>query len=160
MNITIEKVTEESKDILFRLLQFALYDGSQYIDNEINSDGVFEYTYFDAYFTDPNRSAYFIKLDEKLAGFVMINDYVKTLNTALDKCIAEFLVMPYYRKLGIGKKAAFLAFDLFDGGWETMPMTNNEGANKFWHKTVNEYTNGDYETKMFEGEEVLVFKRK
>lgn len=33
MDYQLERVSIDNKDILFNLLQFALYDGSQYIDN-------------------------------------------------------------------------------------------------------------------------------
>ena len=57
MNYEIVKVMLDDKDKLYKLLQFALYDGSQYIDNDINDDLVFEYNWFDNYFTDSDRSA-------------------------------------------------------------------------------------------------------
>ncbi len=61
MNIKLEKVEENKKEILYRLLEFALYDGSNYIDNDMENDGVFPYKYFDSYFTDDDRESYFIK---------------------------------------------------------------------------------------------------
>ena len=38
MNYEIVNVNKEDKEKLYRLLQYALYDGSQYIDNDINED--------------------------------------------------------------------------------------------------------------------------
>ena len=61
MEYQLEKVTLDKKEILYNLLQFALYDGSQYIKNELNEKGMFNYTWFDNYFTDLDREAYFIK---------------------------------------------------------------------------------------------------
>lgn len=54
-------VIKEEKEKLYKLLQYALYDGSQYIDNGINDDCIFEYKWFNNYFTDKDRNAYFIK---------------------------------------------------------------------------------------------------
>ena len=93
MNIKIEKVEENKKEILYRLLEFALYDGSYHIDNEMENDGVFKYKYFDLYFTDKTREAYFIKYNKKLVGFAMINKHLKVLEKKDDNyCIAEFLI--------------------------------------------------------------------
>ena len=36
MNYILEKVTLDKKEVLHNLLQFALYDGSKYIKNELN----------------------------------------------------------------------------------------------------------------------------
>ena len=43
MNIQLKKVKDNEKDILYRLLQFALYDGSLYIDNKINNNATTRY---------------------------------------------------------------------------------------------------------------------
>lgn len=47
MNYKIVDVKQEEKDKLHKLLQYALYDGSQYINNDINEDCIFEYKWFD-----------------------------------------------------------------------------------------------------------------
>ena len=61
MNYQIVEVTKKDKEKLYRLLQYSLYDGSQYIDNNIDENCLFEYKWFDNYFTDEDRNAYFIK---------------------------------------------------------------------------------------------------
>ena len=38
MDFKLEKVEPKDKEKLYRLLQFALYDGSQYIDNDTNKE--------------------------------------------------------------------------------------------------------------------------
>ena len=54
MNYTLDKVTLDKKEILYSLLQFALYDGSQYIENNLNENAKFQYKWFNNYFTDGN----------------------------------------------------------------------------------------------------------
>ena len=92
MKYEIVDVTLKDKEKLYKLLQFVLYDGSQYIDNDINDNLVFEYNWFDNYFTDNDRNAYFIKSDNKYLGMVMVNENLKFNNKG--KCVAEFLIMP------------------------------------------------------------------
>ena len=43
MNYTLDKVTLDKKEILYSLLQFSLYDGSQYIENNLNENAKFQY---------------------------------------------------------------------------------------------------------------------
>ena len=112
----IIKVKLEEKDILYRLLQLALYDGSYYIDNIINNQGIFEYKYFEDYFLDETRDKYFIKYNGKLAGFVLINENNKF--NSQGKTIAEFLILPPYRRKHLGKEAAIKAFELYPGTWK------------------------------------------
>ena len=52
MNYEMIDVKQQEKEKLYKLLQYALYDGSQYIDNDVNEECIFEYRWFDNYFTD------------------------------------------------------------------------------------------------------------
>ena len=155
MNYEIVEVKENEKDKLYRLLQYALYDGSQYINNQIDEDCIFEYEWFDKYFTDPNRYTYFIKDGNKFLGMVMVNENLKFNKSG--KCIAEFLIMPIYRRNHIGKKVAFDVFDMFKGDWEVQPMENNPIAYSFWKHVINDYTKGNYITKNDGIEDVFIF---
>ena len=145
MDYQLEKVVIEKKDTLFNLLQFALYDGSQYIQNELNENAKFNYTWFDNYFTDLNIEAYFIKSDDKYLCFVMINENLKF--NKLGKSIAEFLIMLQYRRNHIGKKVAMKIFDMYHGIWEVEPIEGSEQAYYFLKNTIEQYTNNKYELK-------------
>jgi predicted acetyltransferase len=128
MNIFLEKVKEENKDILFRLLQYSLYEESANDLNEINEDAIFEYEYFNSYFTDDDRDAYFIReLDtNKILGFAMINTYMQVFESG--HSIAEFMVIPKYRRNHIGEKVAFELFDKYRGNWGISPSCNSDSA--------------------------------
>lgn len=143
MNYYIEKVKKNDASILFRLLQFALYDGSQYIDNEITNEGIYEYKWFDNYFSDNDRDAFFIKSnDNKIIGFVMINSNMKLSN--IGHSIAEFLIFPKYRRKHIGKKIALEILSIYRGIWEIEPISNNDTAYYFWENVVKTYTNNNF----------------
>ena len=79
MEIILEKVEISQKDILFRLLQYSLFEESLNDQNEMNNEAIFEYEWFENYFIDTEREAYFIreKRTNKLLGFAMINTYVQ-----------------------------------------------------------------------------------
>ena len=158
MNYEIVKVTLDEKDKLYKLLQYALYDGSQYIDNDINEDCIFEYTWFNNYFTDSDRNAFFIKNGNEYLGMAMVNENLKFNNSG--KCIAEFLIMPKYRRYHIGKNVAYSIFDMFKGDWEIQPMENNPIAYSFWKNIINEYTNGEYVIKNDGTEDIFIFNNK
>ena len=61
MEAYLSEVKKEQKDILYRLLQYSLFEESENDLNEMNHEAVFEYKYFDLYFTDEDRYAYFIR---------------------------------------------------------------------------------------------------
>lgn len=137
----LEEVSSKDKNILFKLLQYSLFEESETDLNEMNSNAEFDYKYFDKYFTDNDRFAYFIKeeISGKLLGFAMINQHTEVVPNGWS--IAEFLIIPKYRRLGIGKKVAFELFDKFDGDWEVSPSFGSKKALAFWEKTISEYCN-------------------
>ena len=126
MKVYLSLVKKEEKDILYRLLQYSLFEESESDLNEMNEDAIFEYKYFDAYFTDDERYAYFIreKESDKLLGFAMINQYTQKFENG--HSIAEYLVIPKYRRNKIGKNVAFEIFNKFQGNWEISPSYNND----------------------------------
>lgn len=140
--IRLDKVLLEEKELLFRLLQFALYDGSLYNTNNIGEDGLFPYKWFDNYFTDDDRDAFFIREDDKIVGFVMINQFMKKCDNG--HSVAEFLVLPEYRRNHIGKKVAYLVFEMFPGNWEVEPIEESNEACRFWENVVVNYTNNKF----------------
>ena len=155
MNIYLDRVKEDKKDTLYRLLEYSLFEESLNDGNEMNEEAIFEYKYFDSYFTDKDRDAFFIreKGTNKLLGFVMINTHMEIKEKG--HSIAEFMVIPKYRRNKIGKKIAFMCFDMYDGIWEISPSKDSEKAYQFWKHVIDEYTNNNYEHI----NEIFVFKK-
>lgn len=151
MDIVLEKVKECKKDTLFRLLQYSLFEESVSDHNDMNEDALFEYPWFEKYFTEEGREAYFIKEKEtdRLLGFVMVNDYVQ--KCSFGHSIAEFMVLPKFRRNKIGKQAAVICFDMHNGKWEVSPSYGSEQAYLFWKNVIDEYTgnNNKYEDGIF-----------
>ena len=79
MNIMLCKVTEDEKEILYRLLQYSLFEESISDLNEMNENAIFEYKWFEHYFTDQNREAYFIK-DEKSGKLLNLGEMRTLIN--------------------------------------------------------------------------------
>ena len=79
MDIYLDKVSADKKDTLYRLLQYSLFEESATDGNEMTDDAIFEYKWFDRYFTEPDRLAFFIREQNsnKLLGFAMINTYTE-----------------------------------------------------------------------------------
>ena len=158
MDYEIIKVAKKDKEKLYRLLQYALYDGSQYVDNYLNADCVFDYNWFDNYFTDKDRDAFFVKKDNEYIGMCMVNEYLQINKQG--KSVSEFLILPKYRRNHIGKRVAYDIFEMYRGDWEVQPMENNPGAYNFWKNIINEYTNGNYKIEKNSKEDIFIFNSK
>jgi predicted acetyltransferase len=144
MNITIEQITIEEKEILRNLLEKYDYEFSQYDSRDVNKLGLYGYDYLDHYWVENNRYAYFIKVDNNLAGFIMVNDYPE-INIKTNYTISEFFVMYKYRRLGIGKYVVNHILNKFKGKWQLKYHPRNIVSENFWIKIINEYTKGKYE---------------
>lgn len=78
--------------------------------------------------------------------------------SAPDFRMAEFFVARPYRRLGIGQSAVALILDRFAGLWEVQEYLRNPGAVKFWRHVIADYTRGDYEERVANGEVRQTFR--
>ncbi len=145
MEIKLEEVKADKKEVLFRLLQYSLYEESLGDQSDLNEDALFDYPWFERYFTEEEREAYFIREcgTDRLLGFVMINTYVQ--RCSYGHSIAEFMILPKFRRNHIGKKAAFQCFGKHEGNWEVSPAYGSEQAYLFWKNVINGYTDGNHQ---------------
>lgn len=126
------------------------YDFSEFSNSDLDENGRYGYKYLDNYWQEENRHPFFIKVDDKLAGFVLVNKHTYLSDDA--NAIAEFFILKKYRRGGIGSNAAKQIFDMFPGKWEVTQTNQNKDAQKFWNKVVNEYTNGNYKEVVLDNE--------
>ncbi len=68
----------------------------------------------------------------------MINQYLQKIKTG--HAIAEFLILPRFRRQGIGKEVAKRCFKMHPGNWEVGPAKDSEAAHKFWKNVIDEVT--------------------
>lgn len=139
----ISLVTKEEKEILARLLELYQYDFSEFDAMDVDERGMYGYPYLDNYWTEENRYAYFIKIDNKLAGFAMVCGHCYVSDDTDTLFMAEFFVMKKYRKQGVGKEAASEVLKMHPGKWELTVHPNNPGALVFWKKTAEAVACGE-----------------
>lgn len=150
LNIEILQATVDQKPILRNLMQYYKYDTSEYTLADPNPFGQFDYNYLDHYWTEhgmksEGRTAYLVKVNGQLAGFALVNNFDLGLKCRDDaRNIAEFFIMRKWRRLGVGKAAAFTLFNCFQGQWEVKQERENQIAQRFWEAAIREYTNGNY----------------
>lgn len=143
MNIKIIPVDKTQSSVLRQLMELYDYDFSEFTKEDINEHGFFGYGYLDRYWTDETKHPFFIMVDGNFAGFVLVGKFCKYAKSENAHNIDEFFVMRKYRRMNVGNFAAKYIFDLFKGEWEVKVLHVNKPGLPFWHKTINEYTNGD-----------------
>jgi predicted acetyltransferase len=136
--IELVEVNPQQKELLWNLLQKFLYEMTNYYDDEMDALGNYSYRYFDHYFTEPERTAFFLYHDKALVGFAMIHPY-SYLDEHPDHVLAEFTIFPMYRKKHIGKQAAELILKTYGGSWEIKYNEKNTAAKALWTQIAAPY---------------------
>ncbi|MCF0113423.1 MAG: GNAT family N-acetyltransferase [Bacilli bacterium] len=160
MNIQLEKVLAEQKQTLLNLLEKFNYEFSQYDHIILNDEGLYGYYHLDSYFTDPNREAFFIRVDDELAGFVMINNSPDSPRPIVYS-IAEFFVVYRHRNRGVAQIVVDRLFATRKGIWNIRFHPKNLVSVHLWTKIAKKYAGTRYEViagsePYFDGSDSLV----
>lgn len=142
MQIDVSEATLNEKSLLQHMMQLYQYDFSEFEGSDLDDHALFSYKYLDHYWVEQRRTPLIVRLDGRLAGFILVNRHSYTTQDRF--CIAEFFIMRKYRGKGIGKKVAHRVFDMFGPLWEVQQTKENTAAQCFWRTVVDEYTNGDF----------------
>ena len=136
--IRLQTVREEDKELFWNINQQYLYEMKSYYPDEMDKQGNENYGYFNAYFAEPERKAFFIYKDEKMIGFVMLNPY-SVIGHNPDYTIAEFTIFPSYRRKHYALDAAKLILSSYHGQWEIKYNEKNVGAKNLWTTVTASY---------------------
>ncbi|QYR21939.1 GNAT family N-acetyltransferase [Paenibacillus sp. sptzw28] len=160
MNFELIHASEEYKDIIRNLMQFYIYDFSEFIKCDVEEDGLFgAYPYLEDYWIETNhRFPYVIKKDDKYVGFILVR-FIEAEERKYFS-IAEFFIMKKYRNEGIGKSAAKQVFNFHKGQWEVYQLESNKPAQIFWNKVINEFTQGQFRDRLQNGKKIQDFASK
>ena len=141
----IRKIKVEEKSLLISLMDRYFTEIAEYDFDQNASSSIREYPYLDSYWGETNRIPLFIYAEKKQIGFALINEFVLLKRYKKVRSIAEFYILPGYRRKGIGRKVAFDLFQKYGLNWEIRQQIGNEPAQKFWLSVINTYTEGDFE---------------
>lgn len=147
MHLSVEQVSESAKPTLRRLLELNAYEFSAIDGRDIGSNGEYGYPYLDRYWPKcSDRAALLFHVDDQLAGFALVR-------VGSPHQIAEFLILPKYRRLGVGAAAAREVLTRWPGEWTTHQVSGNDGAVAFWRRAIPvpfiETTDADGSTQHF-----------
>jgi len=116
----------------------------------VKNSKTLEYPYLDLYWEDSTRHPFFISQDSQIVGFVLINSITSFQEFNADYSIAEFYILPEFRRNGIGKKIAMMIFEQYPGKWEVKQQINNKKAIEFWRNTIASYTKQRFKEVLIE----------
>ena len=158
MNFTLVQASKEDKVIIDNLMQFYIYDFSEYIARDVENNGLFApYPHLQNYWEEKGKKfPYIIRMNDKYVGFVLVK-FTQSEHRSYFS-IAEFFILKKYRLGGIGKSVAFQIFDLHKGQWEVFQRNANKPAQIFWNKVIREYTKGKFKERSEDGKQIQDFE--
>ncbi|HEX4459592.1 MAG TPA: GNAT family N-acetyltransferase [Polyangia bacterium] len=144
MNVQVTPATNDDRARFTALLELYVYDFSELVGLDVGDDGRFALPNYDKYWTEPRCHAFLVRVDDKLAGFALVQrrSYLSGDETVTD--MAEFFVLRRYRRHGVGERAASALFDRFAGWWEVRQRLQNSAATAFWRRIIDRYTGGKF----------------
>jgi len=152
--LRLQTVGPEDRNLLWTLLQAYLHEMTAYYPGETDARGDYRYTYFDVYFTEPARKAYFICNEDQIIGFAMLNPY-SAINRTPDFTMAEFTILPAYRGRHYAREAVRMILSVHPGRWEIKFNEKNAAAKRLWTAAAAPYHPEVYQ--LSEQETVLAF---
>jgi len=158
MNVQLIKATLSDKDVIKNLMQLYIYDFSEFVACDVEKNGLFKpYPDLDDYWEEGNgKFPYIIQSGNKYAGFVLIR-YIRSGQQSYFS-MAEFFVMKKFRRKGIGKLVAGIAFTLHKGRWEIYQKESNKPAQLFWTKVIGDFTKGQFEERFEKDKRIQCFE--
>lgn len=98
------------------------------------ADGLYESFDFKHYFVDSDRLAYLVKVDEELAGFILLYQTGEQPN--IQWHIGEFFILARFQNRGVGRMVAQQVWQRHPGLWEVTVIPEKQRALQFWRKAV------------------------
>lgn len=131
----VVKVSDSNIHVYKNLYQAYAAEFSKIVQDKPDKDGLFKI---------------YPEVKGDVSGFILYIDGLPAAFTAIiDKSmgqyeVADFYVLPYFRKNKVGKQLIFEIFTLFGGSWEIKQVNGADHAVKFWRDVITEYTNGNF----------------
>ena len=135
MNFYLEKVNKDQKNILDNLLEYYLYDFNIFYEDDLNENGRFEFIKTSEYFEKEKYDAYFIKVNNNYAGFVLINNQTELIDKGTR--IEEFWIVPKYRKTYFAFQILRELLRMYNENVEFMILEKNERWKKIIEYMIN-----------------------
>lgn len=146
--MSVVKVELNQKIILKHLMSLFLHDLSEFNEEqEFNQEsGLFEFDAFEWFFEKEGLTPYFIKHEDDIIGFILLQSSPYTNPERYDYLINSFFILKKYRRKGLGKQAVQDLFQQCPGRYAIGQLSNNIPAIQFWRK-IYEYMNVKFQEK-------------
>jgi predicted acetyltransferase len=134
-DIRLAPAPESDMPALWTLLVAYLTEHTRRVEPERTDYDASAYPYFDSYWGESESRAYWIMRGGERAGFVLVNSYSPS-GLGTDRSIAEFCILPAWRRRGVGLAAAQAVLEAHPGQWELQVYRGNPDGMPFWPEAI------------------------
>ena len=142
MAVEIAPVLVTEKPLLWDRMQHYMAELMQY-GNFAPVDDVFQYQWFDLYWQDSDRLAFWAIVEGNRAAFALVR-------LGKRNEMAEFYSFPEFRRTGAALDFARQILKRFPGPWELSEYRANVAAVAFWRRAIADYP---FEEQIYVGNE-------
>lgn len=115
---------------LENLMQFYLYELSQWLPIKLTAQGLYALQSLDDYWRHPATHPWLILVAGELAGFAVIDQ--QRCDSDARHNLGYLFVARRFRRLGVGRQVAQQLFEHHQGPWQVMHFDANLPARSFW----------------------------
>lgn len=157
MEFILETINKNNKYILDNVLELYQYEFNKFYNyyDDLNNDGRYGLIETNQYVDNVKYRAYLIKVNTKIAGFIMINSETRFVKNGI--YIAEFFIMPKYRKGYFSINVIKEIFRQNSGNIEIKVLTNNKKAFKLYKLLIDKFVNNATIHKVKEAGEEFIY---
>ena len=135
MTVELIPIPVSEKAALKAVLDPYLIEHADQVDPQGIHGDPGSYDFFDPYWVDPARHPYWIVADGERVGFCLVNTHAPS-GQPIDHAIAEFCVLPAYRRAGLGRAALAAVLARHPGQWELQVYRSNRQGFAFWPRAL------------------------
>lgn len=140
--VSVRLAGEAERALIEGLSQFYIYDFSEMepvgsVDLEFDERGGFgALPGLDEYWRGDGAHALLIRLDDRPAGFALINSYSHRDGGEVERNMGEFFVTRKHRRRGVAAEAVRQVLAQYPGHWEVAVAQRNIAAKAFWPRAI------------------------
>jgi predicted acetyltransferase len=138
--VEVVPANPDDQPLLAGLLNSYAREFSRFHHVEFEADGSFVYHPLAAYWQEPGRFPFVIRVDGNPAGFAFVTRVNSPSGGDHVFDIAEFYVSPPFRRKVAGTAAAHILWRRFPARWQVRVLPANQPAVRFWQNAITRFT--------------------
>ena len=138
-NLELIKINKDNKYILDNVLEYYQYEFNEFYNffDDLNKNGRYELISTDKYILNSKYNAFLIIKNDKIAGFIMINNCTKFIKEGI--YISEFYILPKYRNGFFSIDVLKYVLNKYIGNIELKVLLTNKKAFKLYELLFKRY---------------------